>query len=107
MATKKPEPKTAPAKDEPKKAEPAVLPAPEPKEPPTRDEQVKAWTAPQEHTLDKLLEKGDLVARYLEQHGQWETSVHNTHLGLRQVRVLRYCECPICTDARAALKLTD
>jgi hypothetical protein len=93
-----------------KAPEKAVLPAPEPKPAPkalTRDEEVKAWTAPQKHDLDDLLEKGDLVARYLEQHGQWETGVHNTHLGLRQVRTLRYCACPICTDARAALKLTD
>lgn len=74
---------------------------------PTRDEQEKAWTTPQPHTLDALLAKGNLVARYLEQHGTWEEHKHNTHLGLRVERVLRYCECPICTDARAALNLTD
>lgn len=111
MATKKapakPEPKDESKPAEPKADEKPAKAVPPQREPPTREEQVKAWTAPQPHSLDDLLEKGDLVARYLEQHGTWETQVHLTHLGRREVRVLRYCECPICTDARAELGLTD
>ena len=57
--------------------------------------------------LHELLEDGDLVARYLEAHGTWEDHHTRTHLGLTTERKLRYCECPICTDARAALNLTD
>jgi len=48
-----------------------------------------------------------LVARYLEQHGRWGEEVHRHHAGATVVRVLAYCGCPICTDARAHLKLED
>lgn len=46
-----------------------------------------------------------IVARYLENHGRWQTETHRDHAGARQQDVLVGCACPICADARAALKL--
>lgn len=46
-----------------------------------------------------------LVARYLESHGRWETVTHRDHQGARLSNTLVGCACPICDDARAALKL--
>lgn len=83
-------------KAEAKKTDPPVDGWPPPKPKPVRV-----------RPLHELLEDGDIVARYLEQHGEWVEHHNRTHLGLNTERKLRYCECPICTDARAALNLAD
>lgn len=82
---------------------------PEPKKAPEREyEKELAAAAATGGTLTEAVAAGErLVWRYLEQHGVYEDHHTRTHLGLTTERKLRYCECPICTDARAALNLTD
>lgn len=58
-----------------------------------------------------------LLARYLEQHGRWETHTARIKTSADGVadggaitvetRVLVWCACPICADARAYLKLEE
>lgn len=65
--------------------------------------------------MTKLVERNDegeyktgldtLVARYLENHGRWQSVTHRTSAGAIVADTLIGCACPICDDARAALKL--
>lgn len=65
--------------------------------------------------MTRLVEKNDkgayktgldtLVARYLENHGRWQSVTHRTSEGAIVADTLVGCACPICDDARAALKL--
>lgn len=65
--------------------------------------------------MARLVEKNDrgayktgldtLVARYLENHGRWRSVTHRTSEGAIVADTLVGCECAICDDARAALKL--
>lgn len=48
-----------------------------------------------------------LVARYAESHGRWQTVTARTHTGAGNARAFVWCDCAICQDARAHLKMED
>jgi hypothetical protein len=104
--------KKAPAK--------AKKPAPKPEAPDVPDEPapvVVQPTAPWGERLDKLLATDKdgahktgldvLVARYAEQHGSWRTHTHRNSEATWELREMVWCGCPICADARVALKLEE
>ena len=57
-------------------------------------------------TIPELIEDGNLIARYLEQHGQWNDHIAvNRWAGTQSTKVMKYCECDICEDALKELGL--